>query len=421
MKSMQTARKVSANTFWQLATKTINVISGFIIITLISRTFGEKGIGIYTTVMAYIGFFFMPVDFGLNAAAVKHLVTNKYSANHIFQNLLGLRLLLSIALMALAASVMLILPYDADKNIGYSIEIKIATIFVLGSILAQGMIATGNGYFQATHKYKYSFIASIASAIINTALMYIVITSTGNLVLSLVSFSISGIIGGIGSILLVKREIGNVGPKITKAYFKEIITETLPLTISIIVNLIYFRIDAILLPIYRPVEEVGKYNVSYRIFDAILVIPNYFANALYPTLLEKFQESKAALIQILKKSALILSGAALIITAVTYFMAPYAIYALLGNYDDTAILYTRILSSGTIVFFISSIAMWALIVIGKQKKLSYIYGISMIINIILNVIFIPKFGAYSSAIITIATEALVFVLSGSILIKSLKK
>jgi len=57
--------------------------------------------------------------------------------------------------------------------------------------------------------------------------------------------------------------------------------------------------------------------------------------------------------------------------------------------------------------------MWILIAKKKQMLLLKIYGISMIINIVLDVLFIPTYGYMAAAWITGICEAIVLAMSGA--------
>jgi O-antigen/teichoic acid export membrane protein len=299
--------------------------------------------------------------------------------------------------------------------------VKVGIGIVALTIAAQAVLATTNAYFQANHKYNYSFFANLVAAIANTLLIIYLANQKLNLLIVISAYTVAGIIGACTALVLVRKQVKSVSPIFDKKYWKELLKETLPLTISLVLNLIYFRIDGLILPIYRGLIEIGQYNVAYKMFDAILVIPNYFANALYPILLEKRTESINAFTSTIKKSAAILALIAVIGSILTILLAPFAIKVLLNEDSTQTAQYLRILSSGLLFFFLSSISMWALIVIGKQKLLSYIYGTTMILNLVLNILLIPLYGATASAYITITTEALVLLLSGSLLIYNLQR
>jgi O-antigen/teichoic acid export membrane protein len=56
--------------------------------------------------------------------------------------------------------------------------------------------------------------------------------------------------------------------------------------------------------------------------------------------------------------------------------------------------------------------MWMLIARKQQIILMFIYGISMMINIILNIMFIPTYGTTAAAWITVISEGIVLIMSG---------
>jgi O-antigen/teichoic acid export membrane protein len=69
----------------------------------------------------------------------------------------------------------------------------------------------------------------------------------------------------------------------------------------------------------------------------------------------------------------------------------------------------RILLLSLPFFFTTSFLQWVLITLEKQKYLMYVYLFSVILNIVLNIIFIPQFSYLASATITLISEGLVFV------------
>jgi O-antigen/teichoic acid export membrane protein len=54
--------------------------------------------------------------------------------------------------------------------------------------------------------------------------------------------------------------------------------------------------------------------------------------------------------------------------------------------------------------------MWDLILKNKQKILVFIYGGGLLINVVLNLVFIPQFGILAAAVSTGLTEAAVLTL-----------
>lgn len=80
----------------------------------------------------------------------------------------------------------------------------------------------------------------------------------------------------------------------------------------------------------------------------------------------------------------------------------------------------RVLSLGLPFFFVSSLVMWTLITLKKQIILMAVYGASMVVNIILNMWFVPEHGYMAAAWITVGSEGLVLLLSGIALMREFK-
>jgi O-antigen/teichoic acid export membrane protein len=68
----------------------------------------------------------------------------------------------------------------------------------------------------------------------------------------------------------------------------------------------------------------------------------------------------------------------------------------------------RILLLSLPFFFTTSFLQWTLITLGKQKYLMIVYFFSTLLNIVLNVIFIPQFSYVACATITVVSEGIVF-------------
>jgi O-antigen/teichoic acid export membrane protein len=187
---------------------------------------------------------------------------------------------------------------------------------------------------------------------------------------------------------------------------------SIPLGLTLLFNLVYFHVDSIILTLTRSTWEVGIYGLAYKVFELTLVFPTFFMNALYPIMLGS-QEKK--LKKVLIRSSVFLLLISFFSIGVLWIGAP--ILTLVRNDFASCIPVLRVLSLGLPFFFLSSLTMWILIARKKQMLLLVIYGISMIINIALNSFYIPSYGYMAAAWITVASEALVLLISCIVIVK----
>jgi len=98
----------------------------------------------------------------------------------------------------------------------------------------------------------------------------------------------------------------------------------------------------------------------------------------------------------------------LLATAGIFLFAPLIVIVNQGL--AASIIPLRILSLSFPIFFLTSILQWVLIIKNKKTGLLFIYLFSMVINVILNLIFIPTYGYIAASIITDISEGVVLLL-----------
>jgi len=191
----------------------------------------------------------------------------------------------------------------------------------------------------------------------------------------------------------------------------------LPLGLTLIFNLIYFKADALILSVFRPTSEVGIYGLAKSFFEFPLAVPTFFMNAVYPILLSAKRKAQSA--KLIKKSAIFLLIFSLLFSVICYLLSPYLVL-IKSDFADSVLIF-RILSAYLPIFFLSSLFMWTLIALGKQKLLVLIYGKVMIINLLLNLFLIPRFGYLAATIILGISELMVLGLTGGFCLEFLKR
>jgi O-antigen/teichoic acid export membrane protein len=399
-------KTVAINTVSQLAGKLVSGGITFAISLIIAHMFGSKGYGDFTKITTYVAVFYLFADFGINAIYLKN------SATDSFKSLISLRFIMAIIFMMLALAIMSFLP---GNNIdGYSGAVKIGIILFIPTILFQAFINTANAVFQKNLRYDLATVALVGGALISVILVYLsgqIFQPEIALPAMIVSMATGLFITAILAVGL-SRKFNNWSLNFSPLPLKELFFSSLPLGMTLISNVIYFRADSFILTLTRTTEEVGIYGFAYKLFEFILVFPTFFMNAVYPLMVRHNQNSidqKLVYNRIIKKSGIFLTLIAVISTGLIWIFAPWV--SLVRPEFVASILPLRILALGLPAFFLSSLTMWMLISVGKQSVLFLIYLVSMIFNIMMNLFFIPKFGYMAAAIITDVSELIVLVFS----------
>src|SRR3989344_185693 len=409
---MQLEKKVAFNTLVQFFGKLISSGIGFVVTLIIARYFGVEGFGEFTKITAYVALFYLVSDFGLNAVFLKEEKKEKLS----FINLLSLRIAWSAVLVFFALAILIFLPADLAGGKGYSLISKVGILITLPTVLTYAVSLSFNALFQKNLRYDRSVLAASLGSLTTIFLLYIFVRVKLPLTFSLSSYLLGGMVGITSAYFPAKKYLGK---QISLAddfliqnltSWKTLFKKSLPLGLTLIFNLIYFRFDIFILAFARPNIDVGIYGLAYKFFEFPLAIPTFFMNAIYPVILRSKLNPPAGGLKskITKKATVFLLTSSLAIGAACLILAP--LISLVKADFTASILPFRILSLSLPLFFLTSFYMWIYVADGRQNKLLLVYGIGMVFNILLNLIFIPKFGYNGAAVITVISEGLVLFL-----------
>src|SRR3989338_5007511 len=129
---MSLARKILHNTLIQIAGKLVTAALSVVVLKIISSYLGTAGYGDYTTVYQFLALFGIIADFGIYTITVKEMARDEKQIPMILGNVMGLRTLLAIFAMILAAMVAYIVPDYQTTLIPMGVLIAtVATFFTL--------------------------------------------------------------------------------------------------------------------------------------------------------------------------------------------------------------------------------------------------------------------------------------------------
>lgn len=395
---MQVYKKIAVNTIYQVVARIAATGSSFFITLFIARHFGVSDYGDYAKVTAYISIFYLFVDLGLNSIFLQN-----DDAHVRFKDLLYARLLLALGIVIVANAIGFVLPYNSVTGIGFSPMARLGIVIFSGTLITESILFSASVVFQRKLIYQSFMLATILGSL--TTLILVVTFGLFHLPLLFVfvAFLLGAIIEVVFALLYTEEKLFPIS--FESKFIKQLFYATLPVALMLIFNMIYFRVDMILLSLFKPSTDVALYDVSYRVFDFLIALPLFLSNVLYPKLIADEKNSRNAN----SKLALYVGIFAFLGGAIAlpmWFVSP-VIFEFIKPQFIGATTPMHLLLLSLPVFFITNILQWILIAKKRQKILAWIYGGLMLSNIILNVLFIPRYSYVASAIITGVSEAIV--------------
>jgi O-antigen/teichoic acid export membrane protein len=208
------------------------------------------------------------------------------------------------------------------------------------------------------------------------------------------------------SIVFLRMKFTHPGLKINFGQWKKLISGGLPFALTYFMVMVYFKIDTVMLSKMVGDEAVGAYNAAYNLVFAFMIISSAIVGSLFPAMAFNYLEDKEYSQRILAgglKYSLILS---LPLAFGGTFLAQKVIFFIYGQQYSASVLALKIIIWALPVLFVTNLLGNCLGAIYRQKEVLYVSSANAVVNVILNLILIPRYSFYGSAAATVATELL---------------
>lgn len=403
-------KTVLANVSVQFIGRIISSALAFFTTLIIARLLGIELYGIYTTIMAFVVLFYLLIDFGINTVFLKEL-SQTQDVTLFQRSLLGLRLTLSLFVALIANGVAVLLSFFHPA---FTPQTVVGVFVTSPLLIGYGLLLSYTAFFQYRLAYRSvvvsTIVGALATAVAVGASFYLSLVGVIALYWVL-GATVVGMTLNVVCIIFFARNFARLRPHYNKLLWKTMVQKSLPLAIVLICNVVYFRVDLFLLGYFRSTAEIGAYGLAYKFFEFAIVIPTFVMNSLYPLLLRQNTPNRAI---VLKKTMFVLTACASICALLLWYFAQFL--PLIKVEFSASVPLLRLLALSVPVFFLTSPLMWLFVLAERQKELLLVYGTGLIVNCMLNVLFIPEYGAAAAAVTTGISETAI-VITGYLLYK----
>lgn len=396
---MSLDRKIAQHTIIQYIGKILGTVLGLFTIGFITRYLGTEGFGYYTTIMGFLQFFGILVDFGLSLTTAGMLGHSKWDNDQLFANILSLRIVSAVVFLGVAPLIVLFFPYPGFVKAG----IAFTTLSFFFMSLTQIFL----GFYQKHLSMQYVSYAEVG----NRLFLLIAILLAIQFDLGLFAVLIAVILSNALQLVMLyypAKKFGRIYLAIHLPIWKDIWSKTWPIAVSIALNLLYLKTDIIVLSVTRSPEEVGLYGAAYKVIEVLTTFPLLFAGILLPLLSHYWQTGdKDRFRRLIQQGFDAMSLMAWPIIVGTLFVGADVMALVAGEeFRESGLLLQLLIWASGIIFF-NAVFAHAIVALNKQKQTIWAYAITALVGMTGYLIFIPKYGPLGAAAMTIATEGMV--------------
>jgi len=404
-------RSFYSNLFFSLGLNLlVKPISIFAIDAAVQNIVGQQ-YGIYFAFFNFSLIISIVFDFGVNNYSTRLSAQNLPEAKKIFSTILGLRFLLMLGYLAGIGLLKVFITLSWT-------EYRLILLLGLNQFLIAN-ISFFRSYFAGLQRFRIdAFLSVLDRLLLIISVGYIIyVYPDGFKLIDIESYSIyqfmcyalSFIVAGSLAIYFIKPKLE--WPRLSELL--PVVKKSLPFALLIVLMTLYTRIDALLLlhfSVDNGQQEAAYYAQAYRLIDALYMFAMVFAGLLFPMFAKMLKENPQAIGVLVSQASKLLLGASLAFIVFSLLRGGLLIDLI---YSATSVESGSILFLLSIAFFgmASNLIYGSLLTAnGSLKVLNIISFVGLLVNISLNLIFIPKIlngGAVIAAGVAALTQILV--------------
>jgi O-antigen/teichoic acid export membrane protein len=374
-----------------------NIALGIAAVALLARALGPDAFGVWSTALAFVGIFGFLTDLGLVRVA-----TQRMAADHEHEDRWLGALIATVAIASLAAFAVTVaaIPLLADED----------HIFAVTALLALTILNAAPGALLAVFDSRVRAGVRIAVMTANSvawlaAIVFLYVTEAGVVSFAIVFVVISALTAALE--WGVTKRFARISIRAGRRLWRPLFVQALPLGLAGVLVTVYYRIDSVLVFNISGPDEAGVYGAAYRFIDPVHFLPMSIMAAAFPVMSALHGTDIERLRRLVQRAGEYLLVASLGALAVTIVISGPLVEVLLGADYGRSATVLPILMLGFVFMAIGYLSGNLTPIVGKQWKLVWITGGGVVLNVALNLILVPPYGAVGAAWATVATELIV--------------
>jgi O-antigen/teichoic acid export membrane protein len=371
----------------------------FLLGFLAARYLTPAAFGAYSVAFAFVGLFRILPDFGMAYASTLAISRDRTKAYGLVGNLLGFQAVLSVLTLALCLGIGRA-RYDG---------VLWGAVFALSFDL---VLKTAKSTLRWLLKGHERFGVEAVSLLLERGTLLALGTASllagGGVIGFVVVFAAVRLVDTTGLLVWVDRRLFPLRPTVSLPVWWELFRKGLPFAYAGAMITMFFQVDAVMLERMRGTQEVGWYRAPVLVLEGLTLVPRIFGYALIPAMAALHTRSPEAVTRLYGRGIKYLLLTGLPIAAFGLIAPGPFVGFLFGPDYRPSVVAARVLIPAAAFMFLSNFGETTLACIDRWRTIVVVSTGCLLLNVGLNLAWIPKLGYVGAAWATLATEAAYF-------------
>jgi len=371
---------------------------------------GLEQYGAMTAALALMSICDGSLTLGSSDYTTRELSRDHSNADRFFSNFLISRIVFSLVAVGLGLIIRMFV--GPDSGIGI-------VIFAGTYVFSRNVLEYCRALYRAREVFKYEAYSTILEKILVIGFGTYALLNVPTASSALLGMSTGMFIAFVLNLGWVLRRIARFDLNlISFSFFRKVMPEAIPLGLSSIFVLLYYRTDSIMIQAFEGDLVTGQYGIAFRITEAMILLPYIVTSVLLPRLSALHESDVPQFNMVFRKGVLSMGAAALVASTTVFILAPVVIPLLDSSVQALpAITLLRILVIAFALSAVNQMMITHLTATNRQNSLAGILAFAAFFNIGSNLFLIPFWSAPGAAVATVATQVIIGLLFWSTLSK----
>lgn len=390
---------VAQNTSFLTAASILQKVISFFYFIFVARMIRAENTGVYFFAIAFTTIFTVVADFGMGPVLTREASRYPYKSENYFNTVFWTKIVFGAAAYLLVVLLANALKYPSLTKM---------LIYVSGiTMFFDNLLTAFYSIFRARKNLIYESAGIIGSQLITMLIGTTALLNHWPLVWLIIAYTVPSFLNLIYISHFIKKVYG-IRPRFLwdKGVFKIFIAIAVPFALTGIIGRLYSYSDSLLMSKLLSAKELGWWSVPYKITFAFQFIPVALSASVYPVFSSLFLSDKAAIGMLFEKSWRYLFAIAFPLVFGLMAIAEPAVRHVFGQEFSPSVAPLRILLISLIFGFLGFITSALLNATNKQKTQTKLIATALAVNVILNLILLPRFRISGAAAAALSSNAI---------------
>jgi O-antigen/teichoic acid export membrane protein len=348
---------------------------------------------------AFVGLFRILPDFGMSYASTLAISRDRSRASGLVGNLLGFQAVLSLLTLALCLGI---------GRARYGGALWTAVLVLSFDLVLKSAKSTLRWLLKSHERFGTEAVSLLLERGALLGLATASLLGGGGVVGFVLVFAGVRLVDTAGLLLWVHRRVLALRPAFDLAVWGELFRKGLPFAYAGAMITMFFQVDAVMLEKMKSAQEVGWYRAPVLVLEGLTLVPRIFGYALIPTMAALHPRSPEGVTALYRRGMKYLLLAGLPVAAFGVIAAEPFVLFLFGPSYGPSVAAARILVPAAAFMFLSNFGETTLACIDRWRTIVVVSTLCLVLNVALNLLWIPALGYLGAAWATLVTEAVYF-------------